>query len=198
MDWNRHDKNIYEKITHWFEIIEKELRKPDIVPGNVFNMDETGIMLSMQGSAKVLVGKDDMRDYRGSRVKRTTVTAIECVSASGESLKPMVIWPAATHRSNWTTYPTPGWHYACSGKGYNNSKISLEWMKRVFDPQTKTQANQKTRILIWDGFGSHESLEILLFCFENNILLCRLPSHTSHKLQPCDVAVFSPKSRISG
>jgi hypothetical protein len=30
------------------------------------------------------------------------------------------------------------------------------------------------------------------FCFENNIILCRLSSHTSHKLQPLDVAVFSP------
>jgi hypothetical protein len=41
-------------------------------------------------------------------------------------------------------------------------------------------------------FGTHETLEILEFCFENNILLCRLPSHTSHKLQPCDVAAFAP------
>lgn len=31
---------------------------------------------------------------------------------------------------------------------------------------------------------------MMTFCFENNIVLCRLPSHTSHKLQPCDVAVF--------
>ena len=29
------------------------------------------------------------------------------------------------------------------------------------------------------------------FHFENNIILCRLPSHTSHKLQPYDVAVFA-------
>lgn len=35
-------------------------------------------------------------------------------------------------------------------------------------------------------------LEILKFCFENNIILCCLPSHTSHKLQPCDVGVFAP------
>jgi hypothetical protein len=93
MDWNRHDKNIYDKITDWFEVIEKELRRPDIVPQNVYNMDETGIMLSMQGSAKVLVSKNDRRDYRGARIKRTMVTAIECASAAGESLKPMVIWP---------------------------------------------------------------------------------------------------------
>jgi hypothetical protein len=30
------------------------------------------------------------------------------------------------------------------------------------------------------------------FCFENNIILCKLPSHTSHKTQPCDVSVFGP------
>src|SRR4051794_36318475 len=47
-------------------------------------------------------------------------------------------------------------------------------------------------MLICDGFGTHETLEILEYCFENNIILCRLPSHTSHKLQPCDVSVFAP------
>lgn len=30
----------------------------------------------------------------------------------------------------------------------------------------------------------------MTFCFENNIILCRLPSHTSHKLQPCDIGIF--------
>jgi hypothetical protein len=39
---------------------------------------------------------------------------------------------------------------------------------------------------------SHETLEVQEFCFENHILLCRLPSHTSHKLQPCDVGLFGP------
>jgi len=50
MDWNHHDINIYDKITHWFEVIGKELHNPDIMPKNVYNMDETGVMLSMLGS----------------------------------------------------------------------------------------------------------------------------------------------------
>ncbi|RII22709.1 hypothetical protein CUC08_Gglean013427 [Alternaria sp. MG1] len=125
LDWSRHEKNTYWKITHWY-------------------------------------------------------------------LDPMVIWPAATHRSNWTTFPTPGWQYACSDTGYTDSYISLQWLQRIFDPATKERARGKPRVLICDGFGTHETLEVLEFCFANNILLCRLPSHTSHKLQPCDVAVFSP------
>jgi len=192
MAWERHENNIYDKITHWFEVIREVLQDPAILPENVYNMDETGVMLCMLGSIQVLVSKDDPRDYRGAGVKRTMVTAIECISANGRSLLLMIIWPATTHRSNWTTFPTPGWHYACSKSGYTDSKISLEWLKRVFDPQTKAQANGKPRVLICDGFGTHETLEALEFCFENNIILCRLPSHTSHKLQPCDVGVFAP------
>jgi hypothetical protein len=192
MPWERHDNNIYDKVVGWFNVIEKELCRPDILPENFYNMDETGIMLSMLGAVKVLVGKDDRRDYRGAGTKRTMVTAIECVSASGEYLNPMIIWPASTHRSNWTTYPTPGWFYALSESGYNDSFISLEWIKKVFDPQTRTRANGRPRILICDGFATHETLEILEFCLENNIILCRLPSHMSHKTQPCDVSVFGP------
>lgn len=74
LNWNRY--NIYEKVAHWFEAIEK------------------------LNSIKVLVGKDNKRGYRGARVKRTTITAIECVSAVGRYLNPMIIWLAATHRAN--------------------------------------------------------------------------------------------------
>jgi hypothetical protein len=30
------------------------------------------------------------------------------------------------------------------------------------------------------------------YCYENNIILCRLPSQPSHKLQPCDVGIIGP------
>ena len=47
-------------------------------------------------------------------------------------------------------------------------------------------------MLIYNSFGIYKTLEILEFYFENNIILYRLPSHTSYKLQPYDVGVFTP------
>jgi hypothetical protein len=82
------------------------LQDPAILLENVYNIDETGVMLCILGSVKVLLSKDNPRDYRGAGVKRTIVTAIECISANGRSLLPIIIWPATTHRSNWTTFPT--------------------------------------------------------------------------------------------
>ena len=183
--------NIYDKVPHWFEVIGKVLHNQAILP-EMSIIWTRRVMLSMLSSIKILISKDGLRSYRGARIKRTVVTAIECVSANGRYLDPMIIWPASTHQANWTTYPTPRWHYAYSESGYTDSKISLEWLKRVFNPQTKERAKQKPRILICDGFGTHETLKILEFYFKNNIFLFRLPSYTSYKLQPCDIALFAP------
>jgi hypothetical protein len=84
------------------------LQDPAVLAENVYNMDETGVILSMLSSVKVLVSKNDMRNYRGARVKQKLVTAIECISGDSRYLNPLIIWPATTHRSNWTTFPTPG------------------------------------------------------------------------------------------
>ncbi|CAG8974028.1 hypothetical protein HYALB_00008577 [Hymenoscyphus albidus] len=145
MDWKRHKINIYDKILHWFEVIGTVLKDPAILLENVYNIDETGVMLCMLNSVKVLVSKDDRRDYRRQ-------------ANDGDC-----------HR-----------HYACSESGYTDSKISFEWLKRVFDPQTRGQANNKPRVLISDGFGAHETLEVLGFCFEITFFF------------PCDVGVFAP------
>jgi hypothetical protein len=79
------------KIEESFEVISEVLQDPNILSENAYNIDETGVMLSKLGSVKVLVGKDNRRDYRGTGVKRTMMTAIECISADGKSLLPLTI-----------------------------------------------------------------------------------------------------------
>jgi hypothetical protein len=54
----------------------------------------------MLGLVKVLVSKDNKQKYRGTRVKRTTVTAIECISTDSRYLNPIIIWLATTYQSN--------------------------------------------------------------------------------------------------
>ena len=57
-------------------------------------------------------------------------------------------------------FPTPGWQYTYSDSRYTDSKISLEWLKRIFDPETKEQANNRLRVLICDGFTWSSELRI--------------------------------------
>ena len=67
-------------------MIGKVLEDLDVLRENVYNMDETGVMLCMLDSVKVLVGKDDLRNYRSAGVKRTMITAVECISCDGRYL----------------------------------------------------------------------------------------------------------------
>ena len=87
-------------------------------------MDETSILLCHLTSRKVLISSHDLRRYRGAVVNRTLITAIECIVADGSFLVPLIVWPSATTRSNWYTYPTPRWRFTCSKTGYTNAEIS--------------------------------------------------------------------------
>jgi hypothetical protein len=81
-------------------VIERELHDPAALAENVYNnMDETGILSSVLTSRKFLGSTDDVKKYKGA--KRTQITAIECVSADGGCLNPLIIWPVLIHRSAW-------------------------------------------------------------------------------------------------
>lgn len=117
VDWKRADENKYDKVVAWFDLAEKELSRPDILPENVYNMDETGVLLSQSTTVKMMVHRNDRRCSRGTGLKRTLVTAVECISAAGDVVPPLlvIIWPATTHRSNWTTHlPRDGTSHAPS------------------------------------------------------------------------------------
>lgn len=108
LDCARHDHNVYGKILHWFAIIDRELSDPAITPDNVYNMDETGVLLSIQGSLKVLVSDQDPRNYRGAGVKQELVTAIECTSADGKVHRP-IDYLACVHPSKSLDNPRDPW-----------------------------------------------------------------------------------------
>lgn len=60
----------------------------------------------------------------------------------------------------------------------------------------KRRADNQSRILINDELAIYKSLEMLTFCYENNIILCHLLFHTSHKLQSYDISVFGPLKTV--
>jgi hypothetical protein len=62
----------------------------------------------------------------------------------------------------------------------------------VFNRYTKPKARRRWRLLIIDGHGSHVTMDFIRFCDNNKILLCILPPHSTHTLQPLDVVCFSP------
>ena len=63
----------------------------------------------------------------------------------------------------------------------------LAWMKKIF---LKYAVPERPLLLLTNGHKTHVNIDVIDLCRENNITLFCLPPHTTHALQPLDVAVF--------
>ena len=75
-----------------------------------------------------------------------------------------------------------GWEVTFSENGWTSNNIAVEWLEKVFLPQTQPPNPDDARLLIVDGHGSHTSDEFMTICYLNNVHLLFLPAHTSHIL----------------
>lgn len=67
------------------------------------------------------------------------------------------------------------------------------WLEKDFQPASAVcNRSGKHHLLILDGHNSHSTYGFCKFAHDHNILVICLPSHTTHALQPCDIAVFGP------
>src|SRR5436190_4911448 len=169
-----------------------------IKPCNIFNADETGIMEGM-GVNGLVVGSTKSNP-KGTYVKgnqdRTWTSIVECISATGQALTPLVIFKAKSIQAQWFArdFNQP-WEFTNSVNGWTSNDIALEWLEKVFIPETAPSDPSEARLLIVDGHGSHTTDDFMFDCFQQNIFLVFLPPHSSHVLQPLDVGVFSALKR---
>lgn len=182
-----------DTLKEWF----KKLDLPDIKhikPENRWNMDEAGIMEG-QGLNGLVVGSSQQKAIQKKQPGSKVWTSfIECVSAVGRALDPLVIFKGKSVQQQW--FPTDlslydEWRFTATENGWTTNETALEWLKKVFIPSTMPAVPGDPRLLILDGHGSHETTLFMKLCFENNIYLLFLPPHTSHVLQPLDLSIFS-------
>jgi len=77
--------------------------------------------------------------------------------------------------------------------GWTQESVFTHWIRECLIPQlNKLRKPGEKALLIFDGHQSHESEEAVQLALKNDIEFVRLPSHTTHKLQPLDVGIFGP------
>ena len=122
------------------------------------------------------------------------VTTIECVNATGWCLPPFIILEGKVHLESWyqqnSSLPSD-WAITVSDNGWTTNELGCRWIEH-FEKHTKSCTIGTHHLLILDGHGSHATPEFDQFCSEKLIVTLCMPSHSSHLLQPLDVACFSP------
>lgn len=180
-------------IERWFQAVQDLYFEHQYAPKHIYNMDESGFSVGTSQKSRALVNIREKSSWKVIHGRQEWITAIECISASGEALPPLLIFKAKYSNTGWIPPVTPPkWRFTTSNSGWTSDSHAFEWLRDLFQPETIPDGPNVRRLLIMDGHSSHITARFIAFCLLNAIDLLILPPHTSHITQPLDISVFAP------
>ena len=177
-----------EVVEEYFKLLETTLDENGLknCPRQIYNCDETFLPLDYSREKAVTL-RGTKNVYCQAQGTTDHITLLCCASAAGLPLPPMIIYPKAFPGGQYRFEGPDDAVYAKSESGWVDSELFLTWLNKIF---LKFSVAQRPVILFIDGHKSHVTLEVVDLCRKHNIILFCLPPHTTHALQPLDVAVF--------
>ena len=177
----------------WFDAVTDLYIQHQYPPERIYNMDESGFAVGASQSSRALVNIREKSSWKVIKGRQEWITAIECISAAGFAIPPLLIFKAEHTNTSWIPAGAPlDWRFSTSNSGWTSNSHAFEWMRTVFEPYTRPASPKERRLLTMDGHSSYITADLIALCMENAIDILILPPHCSHALQPLDVSVFSP------
>ena len=180
-----------DNVVKYFDNLKKCMDDAGVTdkPHLIYNVDEKG--LTAQYTPHKIVCSKWTNCTEITPPRRSLTTLIGCGNALGNAFSPYFVFAGSKLRDNVLANATPGTAATTSKSGWSNSDVFRTFLKDHFVKYAKPTAAEPV-LLIYDGHKSHVNIGIADWAIENNIRLFVLPAHTSHFLQPLDVACFGP------
>ncbi|KAJ8930497.1 hypothetical protein NQ314_016696 [Rhamnusium bicolor] len=181
--FNRHTVN--EFFTNYISITTKYKFTPD----RIYNIDESGISTILPCPRVIAeTGKKQVgQAVSGKRGQLLTFVGI--INATGKALPPAIIFPRVRYKDYFLNGAPTGSLGLASKSGWMTSPLFVDLFKH-FQKITNSSKENPTLILI-DNHETHCSINAINYARNHGIHLLSFPPHTSHKLQPLDVGVYS-------
>ena len=172
-------------VNDFYEVLRKAIS--EVAPQNVYNMDESGVQMTTRKCAVVAARGSKRVPQLATGEKGETVSLIACCSATGVFLPPFLIFKGVRGKQEFGDGLPVGSQFVMTQSGYAQSETFQQFV--TFFLCHKPSGNC---LIIMDGHRSHIDAEAFRIAEQNSIKILLLPAHTSHELQPLDVAVFKP------
>lgn len=179
-------------VDEFFNNYERALTMANFTGDKIYNLDETGVSTVVQAPNVIakLGARQVGQAVSGERGSMITICMI--VSAIGNRIPPVFIFPRAKfHPFMLNGAPEGSLGLANSPKsGWMTGPLFLEVLKHI---QKYTNCSKDNRILIlMDNHETHCTIDSVLFARDNGIVFVTFPPHCSHRMQPLDVSVLGP------
>ncbi len=184
-----------EVVDTFFNMVEQVLKEnnlegaPDLAK-RLHNSDEAGLSTNPI-SKKVFIPKREKNAYlKAPGAGKASYSVLFCVSADGDLCSPFVVYKSKYLYQSWTEWGPKGTSYGVTTSGWMEGTVFEDWFCKHY--LKWAEKFRKLCVLFLDGHGSNLTYKVVESASANQIIMICLPSHTSHALQPCDVALFRP------
>ncbi|XP_072389298.1 uncharacterized protein [Diabrotica undecimpunctata] len=180
------------RVKSFFDLYEPEYLELTNPVQRIINVNNIGLTIVQHKYSKVICmrGKKQVSSLTlAERGKLNTV--ITCMNAAGVLVPPLLI----SHRKNMKTelmLGAPNGAVAeCHVSGWVQADIFIRWLQH-FIQFTKSSAADHV-LLVLDGNYSHtRNFALIDSAKKNHVTIICLPPHSTHKMQPLDVAFIAP------
>ena len=178
------------QVNKFFSLLQDQMKKHAYSAQQVFNVDESGIT-TVQRPTKIIAetGTKQVGKLVSSE-KGMTTTVVCAMSPSGNYVPPMILFRRKNMNDRLMRGAPDGSVGVPSPSGWMDSTIFVKYLNHFIRHVKPSPSNQC--LLILDGHVSHKTLDAITLAKENFITMITIPPHTSHRLQPLDVAFFGP------
>lgn len=176
-------------VYNFFDVLEKTVKDLDLKgkPGRIFNCDETSFCHDPSKTKVVgAVGTKSTRKTSSSGRENTSV--LLCCSGDGKMIPLLCVFKGKYVMENWLNDDSPTQTaLSTTSRGWMETTLFYNWFRDVFLPNIP---EERPVLLIYDGHTTHVSTDLIRLALNNEVTIMKLPPHTTHLLQPLDVAVF--------
>ncbi|XP_077660626.1 transposase [Aspergillus fumigatus Af293] len=167
-------------LANWYNQLANVVK--DTPPRLVYNFDECGFRPG-EGKARNVIGlKGSCLDLAESE-KGENITTIECIAADGNGIF-MECW------FNESEALPPNTTIATQANGWISDELAHQWPQSFIKATNERTKRGEKRILIFDGHGSHLTVDFLQTCEDNGVIPFGFLPHTTHLCQPLDGKPF--------
>jgi hypothetical protein len=137
----------YDGIKRWFDAVTELWLQHQYPPENIYNMDESGFAVGESQSSRALINIREGSNWKVVSGRQEWITAIECISAAGNLLPPLIIFKAKYTNTAWIPMHTPPcWRFSTSNSGWTSDSHGYEWLTTVFEPSTRPENAEARRL----------------------------------------------------
>lgn len=178
-------------VARFFDIYQNILADKNYQSHQIFNVDETGCSTVSTKTPNVLSPTGQRRVIKVSSAERgSNVSVACCISAVGHYVPPFFIFPRVRMQPHFMNNAPPGSLGVCNESGWMNAETFIKWLEHFIKNVRPSEDNQV--LLLMDNHSSHVTLQAVNLCRDHHISVLGFPPHTSHRMQPLDVAFYGP------